>query len=278
MTYKELKREVEALGFDESIANEHSLAIFANRALRRIFTDRCVTKTLKLYARDNKPNIIAENVVYKGSEIKFSLGGGAYCIEVCGVGSFLIKSGDVVYERGFNNDGKCYKDFIESGSTVTFRGSHSYLIRRVATFSHTFGSSLDSIPNADGRVEINVAGRVGDFLCFTGLPTDKSGSPITPISMADGIITLPDSFVGDFFISYLRMPRIISEIMPDEEIDIGVDTAHLLPLLCASYIYLECDAAQAEYYAQLYEKELKAVLNSAKRSVGTNYVDVLRWA
>ena len=49
-------------------------------------------------------------------------------------------------------------------------------------------------------------------------------------------------------------------------------------IFCASYIYLECDSAQAEYYAQLYEKELKAVLNSAKRSVGTNYVDVLRWA
>ena len=148
----------------------------------------------------------------------------------------------------------------------------------MATFPRTFGSDVESIPNADGRVDISVASAVGDFLCFTGLPTDKDGAPITPIRMADGVITLPDSFIGEFFVSYLRMPRRISEKLPDEAIDVGADAEHLLPLLCASYIYLECDGARAEYYAQLYEKELRAVLKAASRSYATDYVDVLGWA
>ena len=278
MTYNDLKREVETLGFGERIADGHSLTIFANRALRRIFTDRAAVKTQKLYVMDNKPNIVAENVVYTGSVKSFSLNGGAYCIEVAGEGSFLITCGENFYEREFNTDGECFKGFITAPSRVSFRGKHSYLIRRVATFARTFGSDVESIPNADGRAVINVAARVGDFLCFTGMPTDKNGTPISPISMEDGVITLPDSFVGELFVSYLRMPRKITETLPDEPIDIGADAEHLLPLLCASYVYLECDSAQARYYAELYEKELSALTASARRSASANYVDVTGWA
>ena len=278
MTYNDLKREVEALGFGERIADDSALAVFANRALRRIFTDRGSVRTLKLYAMDNTPKIVAENVVYTGSVKSFALSGSAYCVEVAGEGSFLVTSGENIYEREFNTEGECFKGFISGSSKISFRGKHSYLIRRVATFSRTFGSDSESIPNADGRTVINVASRVGDFLCFTGVPTDKNGLPITPISMEDGVITLPDSFVGELYVSYLRMPRRISPTTPDEPIDVMADCEHLLSLLCASHVYLECDSEQARYYAELYEKELRALTAVAGRSVSAHYVDVTGWA
>lgn len=278
MTYKELKCEVEALGFDESISNERDLAIFANRALRRIFTDRGVSTTVKLYVRDSRPNIIAENITYEGKELVFNLTGGAYSVEVSGEGSFTVKCGEDIHEREFNTDGSCFKDFIKGNTSVTFSGRHSYLIKRIATFPHAYGADTDAIPDADGRVNINVAKSLGNFICFTGLPTDKGGSPVVPISMENGVITLPDSFIGEIFVTYLRLPREIYESSPDEKIDIGDEVAHLLPLLCASYVYLEYDSELSKHYSELYEKELRTVKTMSQRQLCTSYVDVLGWA
>lgn len=278
MTYKELKCEVETLGFGESIAKERGLAIFANRALRRIFTDLGIRKTVKLYARDNRPCIVAQNITYTGRPIEFSVSGGAYSVEVAGVGSFTVKCKENIYEREFNTDGSCFKDFIDGSATLTFSGRHSYLIRRIATFPMSYGAGVDSIPDADGRVDINVAKRFGDFICFTGLPTDKSGTPVAPISMVDGVITLPDSFVGELFVSYLRTPRVISEITPDEQIDLPDGAVHLLPLLCAAYIYLEYDGELAKYYTELYERELASVCRHGKPDTASTYFNVSRWA
>ncbi len=278
MTYKELKCEVEALGFDEGIQSERDLAIFANRALRRIFTDRGVSKAVKLYVRDNRPDIIAENIIYGEEELVFNLTGGAYSIEVSGEGSFSVRCGEDVYEQQFNTDGGCFKDFIKGDSTLIFSGRHSYLIKRIAVFPHSYGADTSSIPDADGRVRIDVAKAFGDFICFTGLPTGKDGAPVIPISMENGIITLPDSFIGELFVSYLRLPRQIYESLPDERIDIGDEVSHLLPLLCASFVYLEYDKELSEHYEKLYEKELRAVNASTRRQLGTSYVDVLGWA
>ncbi len=279
MTLNELKSEVAALGFEEDLADDRNLVIFSNRALRKIFADRQVLRTVKVCIPKKSTASLIENVShFGGNDLIFPLNGRAYCIEVSGEGYFTIKAGNNETRYDFDTDGSVFKNFTEQSGSITFSGEHSYLIRKIAVFKETYGSDTDSIPDGSGRLDINIAKMYGDFLCFTGAPKDARGNPIYTMEMSDGVITIPDSFYGEFYVTYRRAPSPINQDTPESEIDITEDMKHLLPLLSASYICLECDPEHAEYYNSLYKEEMKMINKSSRRNIDCRYYDVNGWA
>ena len=86
MTFTELKKEVAALGFENRAYGDSLLAIFANRALRTVFSDRAVTRTLKIFIPPIRPLARRECIHHRGGEEEIlTLNGRAYSIEVCGI-------------------------------------------------------------------------------------------------------------------------------------------------------------------------------------------------
>ena len=264
MTLTSLKREVAALCFDKSVSAAEGFCFFANRALRKIFADRGVSKTVKLCVSPRTPKRSIAAFVHKGGErISFSAKGGSYLIETSGEGSFTVK--DELGERsyGFNSEFTRHKGFINGKGNIIFIGDYTYTVVKIDLFESNFGSEFDSIPDGDGCLDLNEI--FHDVACVSSLPTSSDGTPIFEAQLEDGRITLPESFEGNIFVTYLRSPRPISEDTPEEKIDVGEDCSHLLPLLCASFLCLECDPERAEKYSELYKEEMEGIAKRRKR-------------
>ena len=279
MTLKELKTSVLALGFENRIESDSALVSFANMALKTIFSECAVTKTVKLYLFSQKPTLVIEDVVHEGGgEESFSLCGKAYSIELIGCGSFSIRCGADEFRYSFDTDGKTFKGFIKGNSSVTFYGEHSYYIKRIAVFESTSGPQEYTIPDADGRMSIDISELYGDFLCFCGLPRDSRGRSVQCISMENGKIVLPAGICGEIYLTYRRSPSPISEKLPDAKIDIDEQYSHLLCLLTASFLCLECEPQNAQHYLSLYQNAISDIKRSNTRSIDNLYCDVVGWA
>lgn len=269
MTLTQLKKEVSALCFDKSVSANSDFCFFANLALRKIFSDRGVSKTVKLNVANRTPKSSRATFTHVGGKDNiFSASDGAYVIETSGEGYFKLKDNDGERKYEFNSDFTRHKGFINGKATLTFSGEYTYTVVKIDLFDKCFGSEVNSIPNGSGCLDLNEI--YHDLACICALPKDKSGNLITEAIVEDGRITLPENFSGDIFVTYLRSPMPISEDTPDAKIDVSEDSSHLLPILCASYLCLECDPERAQGYAELYKEESKA-LTRHRRAISAEY-------
>lgn len=270
MTLTQLKREVAALCFDKSVIAATDFCFFANRALRKIFSDRGVTKRVKLNVSQRAPSRRVDTFIHRGGDsVSFSTDGGAYALETSGEGYFTVKDGDGERKYEFNSDFTAHKGFLKGKATLTFSGEYTYTVVKIDFFNRCFGSDVESIPDGGKCLDLNEI--YHDLGCIVALPQDSDGMPIPEATVEDGRITLPEDFSGNIFVTYLRSPTAISEDTPDKKIDVSEDAVHLLPLLCASYLSLECDPERAEGYAALYKEEM-AALTKKRRRISTAYI------
>ena len=269
ITLTQLKREVSALCFDKSASASESFSILANRALRRIFADRGVCKTVKLTVSDKTPSRTVESFLHKGgSSVSFTSSSSSYLVETSGEGYFTVKDGDGERRYEFNSEFTRHKGFLKGKATLTFSGEYSYTVGRIAFFDKSFGSDTDSIPDTSGVLDL--AEMLHDVVCISALPTDTEGNLLYEARVEDGRVILPKDFSGDLLVTYLRAPKAISEDSPNSQIDVGEDCVHLLPLLTASYLSLEGDPERAAEYYSLYKEEIAAI-GARRRNISTAY-------
>lgn len=269
ITLTQLKREVSALCFDKSIAANESFCLLANRALRRIFSDRGVCRTVKLTSSPKRPSRTVDSFLHKGgSSVSFTANSASYLIETSGEGYFTVKDADGERKYDFNAEFTRHKGFLKGQAKLTFAGEFSYTVVRIAFFDRNFGSDEDSIPDGSSGFDLNEI--FHDVICVTSLPTDTDGNPIYEARVEDGRIILPKDFSGDILVTYLRAPATISEDTPESPIDIGEDCTHLLPLLTASYLSLESDPERAADYYSLYKEEFSTV-GARRRGISAAY-------
>ena len=280
MTFTELKKEVAALGFENRLYQDGRLVIFASRAQKTIFSDRAVTRTIKIYVPPTRAGVKLEGIKHIGGATEvLELIGKAYSIELCGSGTASINDGGAIRTECFDSDRFVIKGFISSGgATLTLTGEHAFFVTRLVTFPETYSDDAERIPDADGRIINRQAAEMGDFLCFTGLPADKNGALAECICMEDGAVTFPEGTEGEFFLTYRRAPRPINPDSPLEAIDVPKESEHLLTLLTASYLCLECDSEQAELYRSVYEQEMRELNKSTSARISAAYHDVTGWA
>ena len=95
--------------------------------------------------------------------------------------------------------------------------------------------------------------------------------------MRDGRLILPDGYSGEIRINYHRAPIKTSGTDPDERIDIPPECEELLPLLVASYVWLEDSPDIAQYYRSLYREGINTLRRNLTR-VGAGEYSTNGWA
>ncbi len=280
MTFKELKSEVTALGFENRVYPDAQVAAFAKRAQNTIFADRAVTKTVKIFIPQMTAVNTIEGFVHKGGvNDVFGISGACYSIELSGRGRITIRDSRYIFTKDFNSSSIIVKGFIYGGSaTVTLSGAHGFFIVRLITFSDKYSPSEDYIPDPYGRIINSDVKSQGDFLCFTEAPTNAAGEICECICMEDGEITFPAGTHGEFYLTYRRSPVPVNPNSPLDQIDIPKQCEHLLTLLTAAYLAMEYDGDQAEVYKESYRRQMAQLNRSMSGRISGSYRNVTGWA
>lgn len=279
MTLTNLLDEVYALGFEDSAELDESFVITANRALMHIFTEKPEERLGRMIAtRLDVKSYVSSYIHTPGTYATFPLVGRAFSFRVSGCGSYKITDGDGERVEHFDTVMGKRRGFISNGAEITFIGDYSYTVIGLASFESTVGGEVSDIPIYSGEKEYKISDSISDFLAFTKIPTDSNGYEIKGCRISGDVLYLPSDFEGEVNILYKRLPKSLSVDEPDAEIDISKSAESLLPLLVASYLWLDDDPDKAQYYMQLYREEMTRIRRYLPSDVGGSYYDVTGWA
>lgn len=279
MILRELKNDVISLGFDDMLEREDLFITSANRALRTIYSERVISKTVKLFAHGQTASTRIKELRHIGGEdVTLPLVGRAYSMRVCGEGKITVYDGKNKKIIEFNSENEVINGLLTSGGSILFSGDYSYTVYNLVTFDEVFSSNTADIPDGSPRRVYDIRAMFGDFLSFMSLPRDGRGQLIDDCSLCDGKLELDSSYRGEIILTYRRLPMTIVADLPDVVIDIPEEFAPLLSLLTASYVWLDDDEEKAKYYRELYSDMLKNIKASSYESVDTGYRNTNRWA
>lgn len=279
MTLNDLRGEIAALGFDNTVEIDTALTSTVNRALVTIFTERPVAKTIKVNLSSQNPLFYEEKITHTGgSDLTIELQGSAYVFRVSGKGHFTVKDGISTVSREFDTQDSLFRGKIRnSDATITFSGDFLYTVFALTCYADLLSDSEDDIPEYSRYTEYDINKAYGDFLAFLGPPTER-GVIIGDALLQNGIIRLPRGKYSEITLTYARMPKRVTLDSADTPIDISGECSALLPLLCASYMWLDDDAERAQYYMSLYRSGMSFIRRYNTSMSECRYNDVLGWA
>lgn len=273
MTPNQLKDVVLHLGFETTLENEDSFFSALARALYTVFLDRPQIKSAELMIPGGRGTLISTGFVHdpRAAE-EFTLDGAAVSFRIGGTGSYIITTGNKSYERTFDVGLGICRERLSGVSTIRFLGEYSYTVSSLATFPALSSPEERDIPILLDGQEIDLKSKIPDFLAPNEPPKDSLGRSIDGAEISSGILTLPSDFSGYIRLSYLRCPKIPTYEDGDSEIDLPEETRELLPLLAASYLWLDDDPEKAEYYRALYADGIKTLRQNVFRRLNTVYM------
>ncbi len=278
MTLKELMLEVSSLGFDSSSESEHTVLLAANRALRELFLTVGALGSFSFYARKSAPDTLIREITFRGGEtITLPLTGRAFSMTVSGKGRYSVTDSVGKISEGFDTHGELIRGFLHGDATLTLEGECSFVVSRLATYTEVYSDSIEDIPDGEGFKVYNLREILGDYHCPTSLPTDSDGREIKGAVISDGRLTLPAEYSGTVRLIYRRLPRKISSA-DTADIDLPEEYSHLLPLLVASYVWLDREPELASHYRERYCAEAERLKKESRLSVGSVYNNINGWA
>ena len=256
MTTKQVMESVAALGFESDIIEKELFFSSANRALSLIFTDREITKTVKV-SRET-PDIVSYVPSYRhnGKSYTLPLRGRAYSFTSTGVGKCTVRDGYHEYSIDLSGNMSEHRGFLSDGGDITFFGEYAFTVYHLTCFAVKMCENVSDIPIYDGDDFIDFGSMYGDFLAFTSLPTDGEGKAVKGVCVSDGRIYLPRDVSGELTVRYRRTHKNITSDNLTGLIDLPRECEVLLPLLTASFMWLDDDAEKAQYYMALYRDTL----------------------
>ena len=118
------------------------------------------------------------------------------------------------------------------------------------------------------------------FVDTPGIHTPKNelGRDIAGASVHANTLSVPSDYCGRIRVKYRKSIPDINPDEPDSPIDLPEEYHSLLPLLTASYVWLDDDADKAQYYMSLYREGMSALKIYANTEINPSYVDVVGWA
>lgn len=280
MTVSELYNSVAQLGFEDSLEYEQGFLFAANRALLQINSLRPATSA---YVINHKPlpNAIkgatftptekTEDLYYEASDVK------SYYFEADGIGTVYIELYNANTDAwvkidmvSLNADKTftAYKGFIKQdgefvGGLVRlhFTGEYLYSVRSVAMYQHLYSISAADIPAYEAYTRYDISTLVPDFLSLNAPPIKEEAEYQhlnQDYDVENGrIILLPYHAGGLYKVIYKRKP---APIAPDDiasedttVIDLDEELCALLPILVASFIWMDDEPEKAQYYLAIYE-------------------------
>lgn len=272
MTYNQLKEDVTALGFESDIENEEQLLLATNRALRLIYTERPREARARLSCLSLGEHLLHAELYHMGGEsISVRLSGKAYSFRVSGRGEYTLQDKNGSYTTEFDSECQTMKGYITGEGQLTFEGEFAYSVYDLCCYDERFGENISLIPERDAHRVIKIDEHIKDFRAFAALPEDGSGRKIEGAVLRGESILLPRDFSGEILLTYFRTPRKITAEDGSIPIDISEEMATLLPLLTASFLWLDDDSEKAQYYMALYREALSGILRYSKAQIDTGY-------
>ena len=276
MTLKSLFNEVHALGFDSVAELDEAFVFAANRALSEIALTFAPRRLGIIPVSAPRATLVRELYMH---------GGEATVVPVCGRCFSFISSGTgrvtVCDENGtrtiaFGGTGAATRGAISGDALLTFEGDEPYTVADLATFEAPWRE--EKIPLYSRACEYDLSSALPDLLYVSATACDSLGRPIEGASVVGSTLRLPRDFCGKVYVEYCHRPRALSVDRQDEEVDIDGAISFLLPILTASYVWLDDDAEKATYYLSIYRREAELGAREVRGSAEQKFTDVTGWA
>lgn len=279
MTLREALSEVSALGFDGELECDSAFLTALERSKRQLFSERGVTGEFIIPPAFRAPETLVP--IYRheaGDSRTFSLSGKAYSFFVSGKGRYTVVDGAERTTRSFDATRERIAGFIKSRGSIIFEGEYAFTVTALACFSVLHGDSVSDIPDGSAVVRLDMRKLVPDFHSFLSPAKDMTGRIIPGIRLEEAYAYIPSDYTGEARISYRRTPAVTPPENMDSVIDLPTGCEHLLPLLIASYVYVDSFPDRAEYYGALYREASAAEMKNRVRVADTLYRDTNGWA
>lgn len=271
MTLNELKNDVASLGFESFIEDDACFIASANRALSLIYVDRPVSATAAIPIRGPRATMAHEFIEHRSGEaLTISFTGKAISFRTTGKGTCIVRDRTGAAEIILDADNQLTKKFVYGEASATFTGDYYYTVSNFAVFDDMVSSKITDVPEYTPFREIRPEDYCEDFRAFCSQPHDKYGNVVKNVKLADGKIIVPHDYCAELYLTYYKSAKPINSTRPDDPIEITEECTPLLPLLTASFMWLDDDAAKAQYYMSLY----RDIMANLKR-YSTNKIDTV---
>lgn len=279
MTLNDLREEVSVLGFEREIDTDAALVTSIRRALSTIYTERAVYNSISIEHYPIMPTIICKSLVHNPKENEtFAINGPAYSFTVSGKGGYRISDNGVETEHYFDTASALQRGFCSVRTTVAFFGSLSFKVFNLAVFEEKEFDDENKLFAYGEPFEYKLSNLKNDFHSFTALPTDERGNEIKGAELSGDGLFIPWEYRGRVNLTYKSAPPKVSADDADSELSIPVEIEHLVPLLAASYYWLDDSPDKAEYYYTVYRDSMASVKRQDTRRLGGGYKNVTGWA
>lgn len=279
MTYGEIKSEILALGFSDTELSDTAVALAVKRALGTAYTERGVISSAKLLIpRERRRELFFSLTHEGGGKETFPLYGKAYSMILSGKGEYKIKDERGERRESFSSEKGTVKGFIHGVGEITFLGEFCYTVYRLSTFDTKKSDRLEDIPSPSPVRVIDLPDQGIRLLGAASDIRDECGRRVDGAIAVGERLYLPESFSGELTISYRAAPP---DLPPDDksrDVDIPEELAPLIPLLAASYVWLDDDPDKAQYYAARYREGMSALKLYSERRSPEAPTDVTGWA
>ncbi len=278
MTYKDLCTEIAALGFETEIDSDERMLTAVNRALMLIYTERPTYERICIFKPAVSTTAKIGDFSHKGGETdSFSYKARAYSFKTCGRGKYKICEGEKEEIFEFSQNSALHRGFLHGEGRIDFVGEYSFSVYDFALFDEIYGDSPEDIPTLSEYSEYTIRDFAPDFLSFVSAPTDEHGISIANAEVRGGIMRIPDGYSGKINLVYKKAPKKLFG-NPDDDIFVPDGCEHLLPLLAASYVWLDDDPEKSQYYMSLYREAMSAVKYYDRSHIDNSYHVTDGWA
>lgn len=303
MRVHELYDQVAGLGFEKSLEDEGWFYQAANRALLQV---NFLRPAVGSYVINHKPmkNLVeggfspierSEDLIYEATNAK------AYYFQADGIGTLYIERLDEnsdnwilveVVELTGTRRFSSYSGFIKDGTSyvsetvrLRFTGEHLYSVKCVALYAHTYSNDVTDIPAYEAYTRYDLSNLADDFITLATPPIteDEEYERLSGDYDVEGgkIILLPYNVTGCFKVLYHRRPNALinNGAGQDDEsiIDLDEELCSLLPVLIASYIYLEDEPDRSQYYNKLYQARAAEIVSRERNYAPVNIKSCDNW-
>ena len=272
MNFSNLKASVAALGFEADVDNEGALLMATRRAIYMLFLERPVESSARIAIPKMPCRLIFDTLEHEGGECEeFKLGGKAISMTLSGVGKYTIIYGNESEVYDFNSPHLRVRKLLRGDAKIRFEGPYSFTVLSLAVYDSIRSPREADIPLYSERGYIKLRSLIPDLLSPAASPTDASGKPIEGAALRGGVLILPKDYHGEIAIRYNRAPILPTDTSPDTELDLPDGSEELLPLLVASYVWLEDEPEISRYYRSLYEDAILNLINTLPNAFTGEY-------
>lgn len=297
MNIGELKQAVIELGFDNNLDSEQAFYFAANRAITE--ANDIFPKLAVFQVTQNNPDNLIDNSMHmfdtlskQSDDLTYgsAVSPRSYCFDCDGNGTAYIEKQvepnewtivDTI-ELSSSRQFRTYKGFIDyeenTPHRLRFGGNYAYSVKNVAMFGLLYSDDVKDIPSFAPYVRYDLK-ELADGFYGIEQPTIKEGQASRGLAYEklygceiedNSVILVPYYYKGQISVWYKKYPEKIS-IQDDDEkvIDLVPEIAELLPLLVASYVWLEGETTgQAQRYYDLFKIRAREIKENKDKEQG----------